>query len=79
MDKTVCIRTLAYSQPNQVTNHHDDNFGKFCEVYEAVEAVETSVEAEDAVGGLVDAVEVVGGRIDGDSSSFSRRKHYLTD
>ena len=51
-------------------------FGKFSEVFEALEA---SVEAVDAVGGLVDAVEAAGGRIDGDSRSFSRRKHFLTD
>ena len=38
--------------------------------------MEASVEAVDAVGGLVDAVEAAGGRIDGDSSSFSRRKHF---
>ena len=50
-----------------------NGFGKFCELYEAVEA---SVEAVDAVGGLVDAVEAAGDRIDGDSSFFSRRKHF---
>ena len=44
-----------------------------------MEAVKASVEAVDAVGGLVDAVEAAGGRIDGDSRSFSRRKHFLTD
>ena len=41
--------------------------------------MEVSVEAVDVVGGLVDAVEAAGGRIAGDSSSFSRRKHFLTD
>ena len=44
-----------------------NGFGKFCEVYEAVEA---SAEAVDAVGGLVDAVEAARGRIDGNLSSF---------
>ena len=44
-----------------------NGFVKFCEVYEAV----------DAIGGLVYAVEAARGRIDGDSSSFSRRKHFL--
>ena len=45
-----------------------NGFGKFCEVYEAVEA---SFEAADAVGGLVDAVEAARGRING-----IRRKHF---
>ena len=51
-----------------------NDFGKFCEVYEAVEV---SVEAVHAAGGLVDAVEAAGDSIDGDSSFFSRRKHFL--
>ena len=34
-----------------------NGFGKFCEVYKAV----------DAVGGLVEALEAARGRIDGDS------------
>ena len=50
-----------------------NGFGKFCEICEAVEA---GAEAVDAVGGLVEAFEAARGRIDGDSSSFSRRKHF---
>ena len=60
----------------QKIGYSANGFGKFCEVYEAVEAVEATAEAVDAVGGLVDAVEAARGRIDGDSSSFSRCKHF---
>ena len=48
------------------------------DIWNSVKAGEASVEAVDVVGGLVDAVEAAGGRIDGDSSSFSRRKHFPT-
>ena len=51
-----------------------NGFGKFCEVYEAVEA---SFEAADAVGGLVDAVEAARGRIDGDSRVLARGNAYV--